>query len=105
MKTVLPRTPWSDEKPEVFRCPRKISDAAYEAFNALAHRAKLAPLTAVYANRFCREESFSRAELLEIKTIMTDNAETSEIDSQILAGAPTLKWIEGILKGEIKAYV
>jgi hypothetical protein len=62
-RTVIPRTHQDRDKPEVFRTPRKISDTVYEAFNALAHKAKLTEGTAVFASRMCREESFTWDEL------------------------------------------
>jgi hypothetical protein len=97
MRTVAPRKRQLIEKPEVFRTPWQISDFVYEAFNGLAHRAKLTPGTAVYANRMCREESFTRSELIELKQIMTAEAPETEISAEILGRRDTLSWIDSIL--------
>jgi hypothetical protein len=98
MRTVAPRTRQDQEKPEVFRTPGRISDTVYEAFNTLAHKAKLVEGTAVYASRMIREESFTRDQLLEIRDIMTLEAPETEISAEILGGPQTLKWIASVLE-------
>jgi hypothetical protein len=98
MRTITPRTHQDQEKPEVYRCPRKISDIAYEAFAQLAHKAKLTEGTSVYAHRLIREEALTLEDLLELKAIMTDGENpTTEISAQILGGRYTLAWIESVL--------
>ena len=92
------------DKEPVFRTPEQLSDLAYQNFNEKAHRAKLTPGTAVFANRLCREESFTKEELLELKAIINGDEETAELSAYILGGEETLAWIEGILKGEINPY-
>jgi hypothetical protein len=97
-RTVIPRTHQDQEKPEVYRCPRKISDIVYEAWNQLAHKAKLTEGTAVFSHRMIREEALTREDLLELKAIMTDSENpTTEISSQILGSRHTIAWIDSIL--------
>jgi hypothetical protein len=97
MRAVAPRNRPSQQKPEVYRTPGKVSDLAYEMFNSLAHRAALVPGTASYACRMCREESFTRAELIEIRDILIGAEPESEISARILGGDETLAWIDSIL--------
>ncbi|SRR5258708_33050963 len=105
MKTVLPRTHWSDEKLEVFRCPQQISDNVYGAFNSLIHRSRVTEGVPVWASRMIREEAFTADELRELKAIITSSAPETEISAEILGGRETLKWIEAVLKGDIKSHV
>lgn len=100
MRTTIParkrRTP---EKPPVYRTPEALSDFVYQNFNSLAHRQKLTEGTAIYANRMCREESFTRDELLAIRAIIKGDEETAPLSGEVLGGDETLDWIESILEG------
>src|ERR1700693_3893379 len=105
-RTVIPRTGQDQEKPEVYRTPWRVSEETYQAFNQLAHKAKLTEGTAVFAHRLIREEALTRDAILELRAIMTDMENpTTEISAQVLGGTVTLKWVESVLKGETKAYV
>jgi hypothetical protein len=98
MKTIPARKRRIQEKPPVYRTPEGISDLVYRNFNTLAHERKLTEGTAIYANRMCREESFTMDELSELKGIMTDEeAPTTEISREILGGRETLSWIDSII--------
>lgn len=105
MNRVAPRIKKSSrENPEVFRTPEHLSDLAYKNFNELAHRARLTPGTAVYANRMIREEVLTKQELIELRNIMTDEtADTTEISREILGSEQTLQWIRDCLEGRIPA--
>jgi hypothetical protein len=100
---VKPRIWQNAQKTPVFRVPREISDTVYEAFNTLAHRARLAEGTAVFANRMIREESFNREELLAIKAIINGDEEAAGLSGEILGSGATLEWIEAVLAGRIQA--
>jgi hypothetical protein len=89
------------QKPPVFRTPREISDIVYEASNTLAHKAKLTPGTAVYANRMIREEAFTREELIELRDIMALDAPETEVSKEVLGGRDMLRWVEGIFESRL----
>jgi hypothetical protein len=103
MRAVIPRIHQSDEKKEVFRTPLKISDIVYEAFNTMAHKAKLAEGTAIYASRMIRGESLTREELQQLRDIMVSGAPETEISAEILGGRATISWINSILNPGAKS--
>ena len=103
-RTVTSRKQQSQEKPEVFRTPEKLSDLVYEQFNTLAHKSRLVEGTPTWANRMCRMEAFTREELLELRDLMTDREKPeTEISRRILGGTDTLSWIDSVLNPGSKA--
>src|SRR5258708_40156844 len=98
MKTVKSRIDYAQEKAKpVYRTPWQVSEEAYQAFNQLAHRARLSEGTSVFAHRLIREESFNKEELRELRDLMTDEAPETELSAQILGGKQTLAWLDSVL--------
>jgi len=89
-------------KPILFRASEEISDAVYLSFNNLAHRARLADGTSVWASRIIRMESFTRDELMEIERLINSEGRDSPT-GQVLSAEATLAWIRESLRPTGKA--
>jgi hypothetical protein len=100
-RPIRPRDRRDKEKEQVFRTPEEISDLAYKNFNTLANKSKLTDGTAHFANRLIREESFSKQELKDVRSIINGEEPTAEVSGEILGGELTLAWIKDVLDGKV----